>query len=224
MTQQWKPIASAPKDGTAIWAIGQLYTKPFQYECEWNGAQWYHGFGDGWESLEPSHWMPLPPAPGTPPASAQDDAKDERQAFEAAMGEPLRVLLGPGAGGMNYFDGTEYDSAYVQAAWLTWKQARASAPLAGDSLEVLTDEEILDRWDTHVGDSPITESDKLCFSREIEHDLLSKLSQREAKDAARYRWWCDTGNDITAADTIGGKPTIDAAIDAEMAASQQQEG
>ena len=37
------------------------------------------------------------------------------------MGEPLRMLLGPGAGGMNYFDCTEYDSAYVQAAWLAWQ-------------------------------------------------------------------------------------------------------
>jgi hypothetical protein len=67
MNTEWKPIASAPKDGAAIWAIGQIYGKPFQYECHWNGIEWYHGFGDGWASLEPSHWMPLPPAPTSHP-------------------------------------------------------------------------------------------------------------------------------------------------------------
>ena len=49
-----------------------------------------------------------------------------------------------------------------------------------------------------------------------ERDTLRAKMVPLEKDAERYRWWCDTGNDILAKDTIGGKPTIDAAIDAAM--------
>lgn len=207
MNTEWKPIASAPKDGAAIWAIGQIYGKPFQYECHWNGIEWYHGFGDGWASLEPSHWMPLPPAPTSHPIPTGATGEDGQSAFERWLERTC----------------PSGDVESVQRQWeASSDYADLHDPAAGDALEVLTDDEILHRWDTHVGDSPITESDKLCFAREIESDLLSKLSKRDAKDAARYRWWCDTGNDIASADTIGGKPTIDAAIDAAIAQQSQR--
>lgn len=140
MTQQWKPIESAPKDGTPIIIAcigeGRVYDvcnghievvqedeqdgawginggEPFcsyvgrpagEYFCCWlPGKEWE----DRWKigpSFEYTHWMPLPAAPGSPkaitcteerpclpcyldqgectapPASAQDDAKDEKQA------------------------------------------------------------------------------------------------------------------------------------------------
>lgn len=54
-------------------------------------------------------------------------------------------------------------------------------------------------------------------ARAVEQAVLqSPEVQAWRKDAERYRWWCDTGNDISSGDTFGGKTTIDAAIDAAM--------
>ena len=110
MTQQWKPIESAPKDFSTefdgwngervpnvIWAHPEYEAKG---EYAWCRSVYVHGHG--WEMervLGLTHWMPLPDAPCqtcnyqgavgnvliaqpcpdcTSPASAQDDAKDER--------------------------------------------------------------------------------------------------------------------------------------------------
>lgn len=96
MTQQWKPIESAPKDGSRVLIWHPDYCAPIT-------AQWYGS--EGWKMdsdvspfwQQPTHWMPLPAEPSkyagdhdgmeddprthwqqpaTPPASAQDDAKD----------------------------------------------------------------------------------------------------------------------------------------------------
>jgi hypothetical protein len=66
----WNPISTAPKDGRNILAIGKIYGSPFCYECNWNGVEWYHGFGDAWSNLMPSHWMPLPAPPADRAAQA----------------------------------------------------------------------------------------------------------------------------------------------------------
>jgi hypothetical protein len=60
---EWLPISTAPKDGTTILVLDELYGKPWHYECEWNSVEWYHGFGDAWPRAMPTHWMPLPPPP-----------------------------------------------------------------------------------------------------------------------------------------------------------------
>lgn len=74
LSQGWRPIETAPKDGSAIWVVASLYAKPFQYECNWNGAEWYHGFGDAWAVLNPTHWMPLPAAPKAADGSGGETA------------------------------------------------------------------------------------------------------------------------------------------------------
>jgi hypothetical protein len=54
----WRQIESAPKDGTEI-----ILAKAGTIESEqgvWNGAAWRTMYG--WFA-EPTHWMPLPPAP-----------------------------------------------------------------------------------------------------------------------------------------------------------------
>lgn len=69
----------------------------------------------------------------TPPASAQDDAKDERQEFEAWAEDQGFVL------DCDFFEvsGQYYDRDDTQLAYDIWRAARASvaAPAAGDALD-----------------------------------------------------------------------------------------
>lgn len=83
MTQQWKPISSAPKDGSEFLACYARQGNVKQI-VKWNTLHGY--FSSKGEPLpgfttNATHWQPLPADPGTPPASAQDDAKDELATF-----------------------------------------------------------------------------------------------------------------------------------------------
>lgn len=130
----WRDITSAPKDGTPVLLFARLDSA----EASTRVVGAYHD-SLGWfaqsyshqkiAQVVPSHWMELPPFPGTPPASAQDDAKDEQQAFEAwakSKKMPLARI------------GEQYDDFWVDHAWNGW-QARASvaAPAAGDAPDSL---------------------------------------------------------------------------------------
>ena len=63
--QEWKPIDTAPKDGTEIllyWArearrngVGSIVI------CAWDGEDWVDE--DGYSFWDPTHWMPLPTPP-----------------------------------------------------------------------------------------------------------------------------------------------------------------
>lgn len=104
-------------------------------------------------------------------ASAQDDAKDERQAFEAWMASQNLGFLR---------DGDSYSLTYARRAWDAWQaRSRMAAPAAGD-----------------------------------------------ARDAERYRWLRDTPwpEDLQSVITLHQNARWNVAIDAAIAASQQQEG
>lgn len=65
----WQPIETAPKDGTAILAVIKGF-QPVVVEYDPDVGWWYGGDDvpdDDWYSMpfqyEPTHWMPLPPAP-----------------------------------------------------------------------------------------------------------------------------------------------------------------
>lgn len=73
---RWRPIESAPKDGTILVAIPHQFTKGVFVITS---ASWYAPASDtqGWyimsrfwgkEPTQPSHWMPLP----APPAVASE--------------------------------------------------------------------------------------------------------------------------------------------------------
>lgn len=121
MTQQWKPIESAPKTGRTLllgywnsrgnwrtvrgqWMsaayIAEFWEEPDDVEEGWFETSAEADDAPNCWPVTPSHWMPTPAAPCatcndqgavgniltaepcpdcTPPASAQDDAKDERQ-------------------------------------------------------------------------------------------------------------------------------------------------
>lgn len=83
----WQPMETAPKDGTLVdlWCDGervpncsyQHSSYPFGGEKDWGWFRehdefsWYHVWLDRWIADEfnrpPTHWMPLPYAPLTPP-------------------------------------------------------------------------------------------------------------------------------------------------------------
>lgn len=64
----WKPIETAPKDGTPVdlWVLGDRTA-----DCTWNKTRkrWEHwwgldgGMGRSAVDGEPTHWMPLPEPP-----------------------------------------------------------------------------------------------------------------------------------------------------------------
>jgi hypothetical protein len=73
----WKPIETAPSDGTRILTWGRLHddggvdmgeTPSVQYSF-WDGQHWY---SDDLGTHQPTHWMPLP----KPPADHQGDPPD----------------------------------------------------------------------------------------------------------------------------------------------------
>lgn len=66
----WQPIESAPKDGTAILAFwnmeidGRLIRNDDCYAlARWNGHEWVSVDDEDRSYTDPTHWMPLPPAP-----------------------------------------------------------------------------------------------------------------------------------------------------------------
>lgn len=72
----WKPIATAPKDGTTILLWGPYCTHPSP--CEFQKGDWFvvvdgyraveymGGFGTEYHTFQvPTHWMPLPAPPVT---------------------------------------------------------------------------------------------------------------------------------------------------------------
>ncbi|MNK60132.1 hypothetical protein D3C87_792600 [compost metagenome] len=112
MNHQWKTIDSAPKDGTGIlgyWNTGELHDCNFRAVKFHRGAWWETN--EDYRTSQPTHWMPLPAAPcptcsdqgavgniltaapcpdcSTPPASAQDDAKDDGLAEAQRLAQAL---------------------------------------------------------------------------------------------------------------------------------------
>ena len=67
----WKPIETAPKDGTII-LVGVWDYGPDIASASWNGKFWdmelygYQYCGDP-EFSDPTHWMPLPAPPEDTP-------------------------------------------------------------------------------------------------------------------------------------------------------------
>lgn len=266
MTQQWKPISSAPKDGSLI-LLGCPDEGPDGRPALSLPGYWLKGWGDGPDDMgqddgwvdvqytdfypgrsfgspdymckgsQPTHWMPLPAAPGTPTASAQDegqregyphddpqfialcrehdilgtamqglaavfwraasaqdDAKDERQAFEAWHKREFGDFMA--------------DAANHYNRWLGWQgHAFIAAPAAGDARDDLT---LAQKYD-----------DACIFAN------------ANARDAERYRWLRDQEQTDAIAIVMKNKhfddsrtcaENIDQFIDAAIAAQQGKGG
>lgn len=72
----WQPIETAPRDGTSILTFPNYHVTHYEAdpaEC-FTGPGWVASWDDGLDAYitmckEPTHWMPLPPAP---PAAMKD--------------------------------------------------------------------------------------------------------------------------------------------------------
>ncbi|MBU9174020.1 hypothetical protein [Burkholderia gladioli] len=100
-------------------------------DCGWKG--------DVAETITMKHGFPAALCPRCHEVTecGEKSAKaDERAAFEIAMQEPLRKLVGDAAASMARY-GDAYDSDFVDAAWLAWQVARASQAAAPARIEAL---------------------------------------------------------------------------------------
>lgn len=72
MTSEWRPIETAPVDGTAVWLFLPTYALGGRHGA-WVMVQGFNLAEDrrGWRAfyggggVEPTHWMPLPAPPTT---------------------------------------------------------------------------------------------------------------------------------------------------------------
>ncbi|MNU91088.1 hypothetical protein D3C71_809690 [compost metagenome] len=134
----WLDIASAPKTGRTLllgyWnSHGKWRTLRGQWMSAAHIAESFEEPDDakeGWFEtsteaddvpncwpVTPSHWQPMPAAPGTPPASAQDDAKEWGAAFDAWFSQ----------------HGARAGLTYEQIFSAGW--SARPAPAAGDALD-----------------------------------------------------------------------------------------
>lgn len=64
---EWRPIESAPKDGTVILTANYPYLyMALAWRHKWGDGGWLADFGEeGWlpGSSNPTHWLPDPPTP-----------------------------------------------------------------------------------------------------------------------------------------------------------------
>lgn len=62
---EWKPIETAPKDGTEIVALvsGVPYIVSWTTHGKQHAEPWWRD-REGYGLTEPTHWMPLPDPPG----------------------------------------------------------------------------------------------------------------------------------------------------------------
>ena len=88
--QEWRPIESAPRDGTRVFLwLPEItdYQRPRRIESFWMCGYWANKYGNGpaynvnarpdkkfggalaaqWEEIKPTHWMPLPAPPEAKP-------------------------------------------------------------------------------------------------------------------------------------------------------------
>ncbi|MEN4917528.1 DUF551 domain-containing protein [Achromobacter spanius] len=98
MNTEWKPIESAPKDGTEVWAYNgeQARMRWTEGECYalWIWADDLVSDADPCPD-QPTHWMPLPPAPTSHPIPTGATGEDGRSAtYGMTLGERIAHVGG----------------------------------------------------------------------------------------------------------------------------------
>jgi hypothetical protein len=80
----WQDISTAPKDGTRIllWLSPQAFAVPAEWRDRWMGDDFPLNM------TEPTHWMPLPPAPGEALEGGKADMTDKTLPAKLREGVP----------------------------------------------------------------------------------------------------------------------------------------
>ncbi|MGZ9893067.1 hypothetical protein ACXXNA_05865 [Bordetella bronchiseptica] len=131
----WMPIESAPKDGTEIWAYNGEQARMHWIEGE-GYALW--AWADELLSNEdpnpgqPTHWQPLPAAPGSPESAAPGDAPEPIKLVHLAVAWEIRSPAMPASVELTPF------VARAQEAWQQGFEVhdlvrRVSAPVAAQA-------------------------------------------------------------------------------------------
>ncbi|WP_313064707.1 DUF551 domain-containing protein [Achromobacter animicus] len=200
----WKPIESAPKDGSLI-LLGcpdegpdgrPALCLPGHWLKGWGDAPDEKGQDDGWvavtfndffpgrsfgnpdymyEGSQPTHWMPLPAAPGSSPAVAPGDAQDEQAAFERWLERTC-------------------PSGDVEAVQRQWEASSdyadfyglVPAPAAGDALDALRELVECDSLKKRIASMQVCVLETEDDVQELDA-MMSDLARRQpaAWDAAR---------------------------------------
>lgn len=159
---EWKPIDSAPQTGRTLllgyansrgnwrtvrgqWMsleyIEEFCEDPDDVEAGWFETSAEADEGQNCWPINPTHWMPLPSAPGST-SSAPGDAQDERQAFEAWSKRANQGYdLAPNVSGRM----ATYESNTTEHAYRGFFHGM-NAPAAGDARKELTPELIEAGW------------------------------------------------------------------------------
>jgi len=138
----WLDIASAPKDSFIFDGLHHYGAKIIVFDGSINTARWWRTEGgsasnfidEGGRAIYPTHWMPLPAAPGSPASTVADEGeKDERRTFEAWAGNK-GWPLSPYQNNCGIVVAERYGHRTVQKAWEAWQErASTGAPAAGDA-------------------------------------------------------------------------------------------
>lgn len=60
-SEGWRPISEADQTvGNEVLGFAVYHGKPVRFVVEWNGHNWYAGWGD---AIQPTRFMPLPAPP-----------------------------------------------------------------------------------------------------------------------------------------------------------------
>lgn len=113
----WRDISTAPKDGTRFLAFEQSGDYCIS-ECWWqHDFQEWSGWQNDWDNEpNPTHWMPLPAAPGQP----------EQPSVAEAAREAVKVLDGYWTG--SYWTGVSHtDEAAIKQAFATLRSLTQGA-------------------------------------------------------------------------------------------------
>lgn len=216
----WMPIDSAPKDGTMI-LLGReaiedcdAISIPGFWQEGWEDSIDDMGCDSGFVDVhfqefsggrsfgveayrtapnQPTHWQPLPAAPGSPASAAPGDAQDERQEFEAwfTRNDETKDIA---ERAVRRSPSGAYVLMQTYTAWEIWQAARASvsAPATDDTPPRFTIS-ASDRFELTGavgllrGCGYVGPANALQRVLDAESASFSVQGEDDARDAGRYR-------------------------------------
>lgn len=141
--QGWRPISEAPRDGTPVLGYHPKYG--WAGTIRWDDGDWEVG-NEQWEfnrPVQPTHWMPLPPPPGSEPADALQDEQEATMTKDEVLNIIAQVIN-------EAFDETDSTYAVQALAQLKRTVARMQNLDATQQGTVRVPVELLERLKTYM--------------------------------------------------------------------------